>query len=141
MQSNSRKVAKNAIYLYIRTGVSLIVQFIAIRFLLKNLGVEGYGLYGLIGSIVGIVESLKGLLSGSIQRFINIEIGNKNEKNIHEIFNVGLRIHTILAFCLICGIIVSGIIAIPYLKIPITYINQSYYVLINSSITIGISII
>ena len=141
MQSNSRKVAKNAIYLYIRTGVSLIVQFIAIRFLLKNLGVEGYGLYGLIGSIVGIVESLKGLLSGSIQRFINIEIGNKNEKNIHEIFNVGLRIHTILAFCLIGGIIVSGLIAIPYLKIPIAYINQAFYVLIISAITMGISII
>ena len=118
MSSSNSGLARNAIFLYCRSIVSLLISLISVRFLLKYLGIDDYGLYGLIGSIVGIVETLKGLLSSSLQRFINISRGTNNHDSILDIFNVGLRLHIGFALFLISISLIAGLIFIPILNIP-----------------------
>lgn len=141
MSTSNKSLAKNAVFLYLRTGLSLIIQLISVRFLLKYLGVTDYGLYGLIGSVVGVVEALKGLLSSSIQRFINIAKGNGREEDIRDIFNVGLHIQICFSLILFVGTIIIGWILIPRLNIPAEKLEESYIVLICSALTMAISIL
>ena len=138
---NVKKVAKNAMFLYIRTGVSIIIQLFAVRYLLLYLGSEGYGLYGLIGSIVVFVESLKGTFSTSLQRFINIERGNNNINKLQEIFNVGLRLYAQIGLILTVITIIVGGISFIFLDIPQYLQAQAYVVLVLSAITMGIGMV
>lgn len=139
--SNVSKVAKNAMFLYIRTGVSIIIQLFAVRYLLLYLGSDGYGLYGLIGSIVVFVESLKGTFSTSLQRFINVERGRNNISKLQEIFNVGLKLYSRIGLWLTVITIIVGIISFLFLEIPHYLELQAYLVLVISAMTMGIGMI
>lgn len=141
MPTSKSGLARNAIFLYCRSIVSLLISLISVRFLLKYLGIDDYGLYGLIGSIVGIVETLKGLLSSSVQRFINIAKGERAFDDIRDIFNVGLKLHIGFALLLVCVTLVAGVIFIPILNIPESQIGQTYIVLVCSAVTMGLGII
>lgn len=141
LKSNTHQISINALFLYLRTGISMLLQLIAVRYLLKFLGEEGYGLYGLVGSIVAIVASMKGLLSSSIQRFLNIAIGQKRFQDITDIFNASLLIHISIGLSLAIFTMAIGIILIPSLSIPDDYEKQVVWILVFSALTMGIDII
>lgn len=46
MASNGERVAKNTIYLYMRTGVTMLVSLYTSRIVLNALGVEDFGIWG-----------------------------------------------------------------------------------------------
>lgn len=67
------------------------------RVVLRTLGIEDYGLYNLVGSIVVIFGFLNSTLSTSTQRFLNIEIGKGNSNRLNEFFSNALFLHVLLA--------------------------------------------
>lgn len=141
MASNERKIVKNAGALYLRTALSIVIQLFAVRYLLKYLGVESYGLYGLVGSIVVIAESVVGQFSTTIQRFINIELGKNNLAELKEIFNASFRIVCIIAFIGTLLVLAVGLCIIPYLKIPEHLQLSARLILLYSSLTLGLHLL
>ena len=71
----------------------MLIAIYSSRVLLSALGVEDYGLYNLVGGIVTIFSSMKGIFAASVQRFINYEKGNGNDERVNEIFNTSILIH------------------------------------------------
>jgi len=67
-----KRIVKNTLLLQFRKVIILCISLYTSRLLLQQLGVEGYGLYGLVGSILAIFSSIRGLFATSIQRFINV---------------------------------------------------------------------
>lgn len=90
---NIKRLSKNIVFLYIRMLVLLLVMFYTSRVLLRELGVNDYGLYNVIGGVVLLFSSLKTIFSSAIQRFINYEKGHGALERIQEIFSVGVYIH------------------------------------------------
>ena len=68
---NNRQIAKNAIFLYLRTFFMVILLLISSRILLKVLGAEDFGLYNLVGSIVAMFTSLRVVFASATQLFLN----------------------------------------------------------------------
>lgn len=97
VELNNRKIAKNAIMLSLRMAVVAIVGLYTSRIVLEALGVADYGLYGLVGGIVGMVSFLNGAMGGATTRFITYEIGAGNKKNLKEIFSTSVIIHLCIA--------------------------------------------
>ncbi len=56
--SNNKRIAKNTIMLYIRMFISMVVGLYTSRVVLATLGVEDYGIYGVVGGVVGIPQRL-----------------------------------------------------------------------------------
>ena len=56
---NNKRIAKNTIMLYIRMLLSVVVSLYTSRIVLEVLGVEDYGIYGLVGGIVSMVPYVK----------------------------------------------------------------------------------
>ena len=48
--SNNKQIAKNATFLYIRMALSMIVSLYTSRVVLRVLGVEDFGIYGLVSA-------------------------------------------------------------------------------------------
>ena len=55
-QANNKRIAKNATFLYIRMALSMIVSLYTSRVVLRVLGVEDFGIYGVAASVLSIYK-------------------------------------------------------------------------------------
>lgn len=108
MAGNAKRLAKNTLYMYIRMFVLLIISLYTSRVLLKQLGVEDYGVYNVVGSIVVMFNSLRGIFASSTQRFLNFEMGKGNTERLNTIFNMSVIINLIIALVLVVCVEIVG---------------------------------
>ena len=94
---NSTRIAKNTVYLYIRSLFVMCVSIYTSRVILDILGVEDYGLYNVVGGFVSMFSVLSSTLTAASQRFIAYELG-KPQPEVKKIFSTTISIHMILAF-------------------------------------------
>ena len=67
------------------------------RVFLEKLGVEDYGLYNIIISVIGLLSFLNGTLSSGTSRFITFELGKQDEGKLKKTFGTALFTHIVLA--------------------------------------------
>ena len=95
--SSNKRLAKNTVLLYMRTLVVMIISIFTSRVILLSLGIEDYGTYNVIGGFVAMFSMLGGTLVTATQRFINVELGKKENGNPNEVFCTAMGIHIALA--------------------------------------------
>ena len=98
MESSSanRRVARNTVINYIQMFVTMVVGLLSSRYVLKALGVDDFGLYGVVGGLLAMFMFISGSLSSATTRFINFEMGKPNG-DLNRIFNICLVIHVVIA--------------------------------------------
>jgi O-antigen/teichoic acid export membrane protein len=96
MTDNS-KIARNSIILFLRLIVVSIIGLVTSRLVLQALGVSDYGLFNVVGSIVGIMALLNTVLVSTTFRYIAFELGAGDEVAVNQVYNTSLVIHTTLA--------------------------------------------
>lgn len=107
MQENTNKtIAVNTVWLYLRIAVNTVCALLTTRFALKGLGVDDFGLFSVVGSVITFVALMNTIMLSTTNRFIAVSIGKGNNRDINRIFNVCLIIHLIIA-------VVTALIAIP----------------------------
>lgn len=94
---DSKRIAKNTIFLYIRLLLVLGITLYTSRVVLDKLGIEDYGLYNVIYGIIGILSFLNATLSSGTSRFITFELGKGNSSKLQETFSTALYAHIFLA--------------------------------------------
>ncbi|MCL1937874.1 MAG: oligosaccharide flippase family protein [Candidatus Azobacteroides sp.] len=94
---NNKRIAKNTLMLYIRMLFTMGVSLYTSRVVLATLGVEDFGIYGVVGGVVAMFSIISGSLSAAISRFITFELGKKEDKKLNEIFFTSMTIQGILA--------------------------------------------
>lgn len=92
MSDNSR-IAKNTLLLYVRMLFTLGVSLYTSRVILQNLGVEDFGIYNVVGSVVTMFVFLNSAMTSVTQRYLSFEIGRNNEEQLNKVFNISLVIH------------------------------------------------
>lgn len=101
MSSDNKRIAKNTMYLYIRMFIIMGVTLYTSRVILDKLGVEDYGLYNVVGGVVGMLSFLSGTLSIGTIRFITYELGCGDSIKLHETFSTAFYAHLGLSVILI----------------------------------------
>ena len=94
---NAKRLAKNTVYMYVRMVVLMVIALFTSRIVLRELGVEDYGIYSLVGSIVAMFSSLRTLFASSTQRFLNFEMGRGNNDRLWQIFSMSILVNAIIA--------------------------------------------
>lgn len=136
------KVVKNTALLYVRSIVVLIITLYTSRVLLSALGVEDYGLYSIVGGVVGLFGSLKGLFAFAVQRYLSFAKGENNVAKEKLVFNVSFILHVCIAlvFAIIVESFGSWFIA-NKLNIPEGSYSDAYFVFHLSVLTAVTSIL
>jgi O-antigen/teichoic acid export membrane protein len=80
MASESRRIAKNTVFLYLRMIVVMAVSIYTSRVILSALGVTDYGIYNVVGGIVTMMGFINGALGSSTSRFLTYELGTGNKE-------------------------------------------------------------
>ena len=96
----TKRIAKNAVLLYIRMVVTLIITLFTSRIVLNSLGFDDFGLYNVIGGVVTLFAFLRSSMSSSTQRFLAYEMGSSTADNLRHVFCVCLTTHILLALVL-----------------------------------------
>ena len=97
MAIDSKRIARNTGFLYIRLLLVMGVNLYAARVVLEVLGSIDYGLYYAVFSVVGLLSFLNGTLSGGTSRFITYELGKGNPDQLKLTFDTTLVAHGLLA--------------------------------------------
>lgn len=93
MKSNSKRIAKNTLYLYIRMIVLMIVTLFTSRVVLDKLGVEDFGIYNVVGGVAVAFAFFTSSLANATQRFLNIELGKGDMDGAKRVFSQHLVIY------------------------------------------------
>ena len=81
---NTRRIAKNTGFLYMRMLLTMGVAFYTSRVVLNALGVEDYGIYNVVGGVVAMFSFLTGMFTSATQRFLNYEMGLGNQERLKD---------------------------------------------------------
>lgn len=91
--TSNKRIAKNALMLYIRMFLAMIVGLYTSRVVLATLGVEDYGIYGVVGGVVAMMGFLNASMSGATSRFLTFELGRGDKKRLADTFSSALIVH------------------------------------------------
>lgn len=94
---NSSRIAKNTAMLYFRMILLMLVSLYTSRVNLEALGIEDFGIYGVIGGLVGMFWIISTSMVGSINRFLTFELGRNNTERLAKIFGSALAFQYIIA--------------------------------------------
>lgn len=96
--NDNKRIAKNTIFLYIRTIVVLLVSLYTSRVVLQVLGAKDLGIYNVAGGIVTMMSFFQAAQTKATSRFITYELGkHSSNKILQKVFSVCMTIHIIIA--------------------------------------------
>lgn len=96
--NDNKRIAKNTIFLYIRTIVVLLVSLYTSRVVLQVLGAKDLGIYNVVGGIVTMMSFFQAAQTKATSRFITYELGkHSSNKILQKVFSVCMTIHIIIA--------------------------------------------
>ncbi len=96
MSANNVIIAKNALFLYLRMAIVMVVNLYTTRVILNNLGVDDYGIYNVVYGFVTMFTVFNVTLTAGINRYYNYEIGKNGAEGVKRVYNVALRIQALL---------------------------------------------
>ena len=140
--SNSKRIAKNTIFLYFRTIVILLVSLYTSRVILNALGVEDYGIYNVVGGVVAMFSVISGALSSAISRFITFELGRGITKRLDVVFSTSVNIQFGISLIVIFIGEIVGLWFLNYkMNIPPERLAAANWVLQCSLLTFSINLV
>lgn len=98
--TNNTRIAKNTIFLYLRTFITMAVSLYTSRVVLNSLGVEDFGIWGVLGGLVSMFGFINSSLSSSVFRFLSHAIGTGDDTEVNKTYNASLIIHACLAIAI-----------------------------------------
>lgn len=85
---NNKRIAKNTLFLYLRMILVIGISLYTSRVILRVLGVSDYGVYNVVGGIIGMLGYINTLLAGGTSRFLTISLGRGDKNEIRRIFSL-----------------------------------------------------
>lgn len=98
--SDNKRIAKNTMLLYFRMILIMGVMLYMSRVVLDKLGVDDFGLYNVVGGVVGMLSFINGTLSIGTSRFLTFELGRNDTKKLYETFNTAFYTHLLVGIIL-----------------------------------------
>ena len=99
--ADAKRLAKNTLFMYIRMILIMIVSIYTSRVILDKLGVDDYGLYNAVASIVAMVTFLNTTLSTSTSRYLTYDLGQGDLEKLKNTFATSFYTHLIMACVII----------------------------------------
>lgn len=95
--SEHRTIVRNTLYLYLRMILIMGITLYTSRIVLAVLGVDDFGIYNIVGSLVVLFSFLSGSITSATQRFLCVAIGRRNGTEIRRVFSSSLMVYLLMS--------------------------------------------
>lgn len=96
-QVDNKKIAKNTLYMYLRMLVTMVVSLFTTRIVYQALGIDNFGIYNVVGSIIVFFTFINAGLTSATRRYITAELAKGDEESQRNVFNLSLWAHILIA--------------------------------------------
>jgi O-antigen/teichoic acid export membrane protein len=96
-KTKDKRIVKNTLYMYIRMFVMMLISLFTARIIFNALGVNDYGTFNVVGSIIVFFAFLNNGLSSATKRFITAELESGTTESGRNVFSTCLVAHMIIA--------------------------------------------
>ena len=140
--TDNKRIAKNALSLYLRSIVTLLIGLYTSRVILQALGVEDYGIYNVVGGFVSLFSLISSSISGSVSRFLTFELGKGDVEKLKRVFSTSILVLMGLSLLIVLATETFGLWYL-YNKmvIPSDRFDAAFWVFQISVITFVLSLI
>lgn len=138
---DKKRVLKNSIKLYGRTIFTLLVGLYNSRVVLEVLGVDDFGVYSLVGSLVVMFSFFTSTVSSAMSRFFAFELASGDRERLRDTFGTAMLIVAIIALLIITLAESWGSWLVDRLNIPENTRPAAYIVYQFTIATVVLSII
>ncbi|WP_373941224.1 hypothetical protein OEG92_15850 [Polaribacter sejongensis] len=104
----SHKVIFNTIITYSRSLITVFITLYSTKLIINALGVDDFGLYSLIGGVVGMLAFFKSALTSSTQRFISFNLGKGLMNEVKRVVANSFLIHILTGLVIVLVVEVIG---------------------------------
>lgn len=140
--SQSSRIAKNTLIMYARMFVMLLVGLYTSRVVLSTLGVSDYGIYNVVGGVVGMFSIISSSLSSSVSRYLTFEIGHGDLDRLKEIFSSSVMAQVVMASGMFVLMEIVGIWFLNYkMNIPAERLGAANVVMHCSIVSFALGLI
>lgn len=92
MLQNERRIAKNTLLLFIRMGIIMVLNLLAVRFVRQGLGIEDYGIFNAIAGLVNLLLCFNTVMATASQRYLSVRMGENDEQGQRDVFLVSQQL-------------------------------------------------
>lgn len=96
-KEKSKRIAKNTLFMFFRMLLVVGIGLYTSRVVLNTLGIEDFGIYNIVGSIVVFLLFFKNALTNATYRFLAYELGKKDMARLSRTFAMSLNMNAVLA--------------------------------------------
>ena len=137
----NKRIAKNTIYLYVRSILLMGLSLYTSRLILRVLGIDNFGIYNVVGGVVAMFTVISNAMASASQRYITFSLGQSNNEKIHRIFQTCVNLHYAIAFLIVVLLEVAGIWFVNcYINVPDGRLEVTNYVLQFSILSLFVEI-
>lgn len=140
--NDRKKIAFNAIAIYVKLLITTIVGLLTSRYVLQALGQSDFGLYNVVGSVIVLINTIGIAMHTTTRRYINVEMGKGDKGNPNKIFNISLLLHIGIAIAFFIVAETIGILYINnYLQVDSNKLEDANFVFQVSTVVACIGLI
>ena len=134
-------IAVNTGTIYVRTILAAGLALFSNRWIINNLGKVDFGLYSLVGGVLGFLALLNSAMVGSSQRHMAFSIGRGDLRQTRRVFTTCWVVHMCIAgITLLLGLTVGLWFVRHVLNIPASRLEASVVVYLCSLVSCVVSI-
>ncbi|HDZ9623104.1 TPA: hypothetical protein RU048_003177, partial [Vibrio cholerae] len=93
--SNSR-IVKNSVVLYLRLLITIVLGIFTTRIVINALGIDDYGIYGVVAGLITMFGFMNAAMSSSTQRYLSFDLGLKDSIKLQKTFTTSVNIHLLI---------------------------------------------
>lgn len=93
----NKKILKNTLALYTRQIIIIFITLYSLRVILNELGIDDYGVYGVVTGFVTLLAFLPGSMASATQRFFSFAMGKNDDLQLKQTFSVNLVMYIAIA--------------------------------------------
>lgn len=97
----SKRVLYNTLLLYVRMFIIMLISIFSFRIILERFSVNGYGVYTVIAGLITFLNFLNNAVLITVQRFLNVEMAQKDNNRTGVAFVCSLVMFAGLALAVI----------------------------------------
>ncbi len=140
--ATSNRVIKNTLFLYIRMGITILFALFTTRVTLNVLGETDFGIFNIVGGVIGMLGFLNAAMASASQRFLNISSTSKDIEWQKIVFNASVRLHRIIAIVALFLFILMGFFLFTFvLNIPDNRVDAALIVYVSLIISTVLTIL
>ena len=108
-RDDAHRALKNSLFMFVRMAVVLLIGLYTSRVVLRTLGIEDYGIYNVVGSVVMFFTFLNTALTGATSRYLTYELGAGRPDRLTLTYSTALLAHFLLALAMVILLEAGGV--------------------------------